>query len=165
MFLDHHTCHLWLKRDPAVKYQSYLTFFDIIFLPDMHLSSKMSWKCYRQFSITKVKLQGKCANSRFNHKERQVLLTVQKLFGHYFLAKLIKVLQKTESVWTRFIYNVKDRYAIRLKFGDKFLWILTGQKYSQIKLQRLQKVGNGHLGRWHIKSTLYKRFLNWNKTF
>ena len=131
----------------------------------MHLSSKMSWKCYRQFSITKVKLQERCANSRFNYKERQVLLTVQKLFGHYFLAKLIKVLQKNESVWMRFVYNVKDRYAIRLKFGDKFLRILTGKKYSQIKLQRLQQVGNGHLGRWYIKSTLYKRFLNWNKIF
>ena len=30
----------------------------------------------------------------------------------------------------------------------------------QIKLQCLQKYEYGHLGRWYIKSTLYKKFLN-----
>ena len=45
------------------------------------------------------------------------------------------------------------------------LRILTGKKHRQIKLQRLEKVEYGRLGYWHIKSIIYKRFLNWNKTF
>ena len=40
----------------------------------------------------------------------------------------------------RVVYNVKHRYAIRFKFEDKFLRILTGKKYRQMKLQRIQKV-------------------------
>ena len=40
------------------------------------------------------------------------------------------------------------------------LRILTRKKDRQIKLPRLQKVRDGHLGRWYNKSTLYKRFLN-----
>ena len=40
------------------------------------------------------------------------------------------------------------------------LRILTGKKHRQIKLQRLEKVEYGRLGYWHIKSIIYKRFLN-----
>ena len=41
-----------------------------------------------------------------------------------------------------------------------FLRIPTGKNHHQIKLQRLQKVRIWAFG---IASTLYKRFLNWNK--
>ena len=42
------------------------------------------------------------------------------------------------------------------------LRILAGEKYAQINLQSLEKV---RLGCWYFKSIIYKRFLNWNKTF
>ena len=39
-----------------------------------------------------------------------------------------------------------------------FLRILTGKMHPKIKLQRLRKCEYGHLGRWCIKVTLFKRF-------
>ena len=39
--------------------------------------------------------------------------------------------------------------------------MLTGKKHRQIK----QKYEYRHLGCWYIKSTLYKKLLNWNKIF
>ena len=37
--------------------------------------------------------------------------------------------------------------------------------HRQIKLQLLQRLGIWALSHWYIKSTLYKRFLNWNAIF
>ena len=60
---------------------------------------------------------------------------------------------------TSFLQNTSGLLLFRL-----LLKILTGKKHRQIK--RLQKVGiHGYLRRRYIKSTLYKRFLNWNKIF
>ena len=46
-----------------------------------------------------------------------------------------------------------------------YLRILTGKKHREMKLQRLQKVQIWAFGLLVQKSTLYKRFLNWNKIF
>ena len=46
--------------------------------------------------------------------------------------------------------------------------ILTGKKHPQIKLHRFRKISKYEyelFGDWCIKSTLYTRFLNWNKIF
>ena len=40
------------------------------------------------------------------------------------------------------------------------LRILTGKKHSKMKLQAYEKYEYGHLGRWYIKLTLFKRFKN-----
>ena len=64
---------------------------------------------------------------------------MHELFGHYFLAELIKIL-RLNGLRMRFIYNVKHSYAIRLKFEEKFLGSLTklvlevkGSIYFRIK--------------------------------
>ena len=46
--------------------------------------SKTSQNCYRQFTKTKLMFRGKRVCSGFNYRERLVLLTVSKLFEHYF---------------------------------------------------------------------------------
>ena len=51
---------------------------------------------------------------------------MHKLFEHYFWQKVLKVYDKMDlSIQIRIIYNVRHRYAIRLKFEDKFLTFLT----------------------------------------
>ena len=61
--------------------------------------------------------------------------------------------------WTNFsIHLIKN-----LKTVNSFNQLMCSSQDTQIKhmkLQRLQKYEYGHLGRWYIKSTLYKRFLN-----
>ena len=53
-------------------------------------------------------------------------------------------------------------YLVLAKFS---LRILTGKKHREIKPQHLEKYEYGRLGYWYIKSIIYKRFLNWSKTF
>ena len=68
------------------------------------------------------------------------------------------------NVWFIKLYkyaNVLVKYTAKYPF----LRILTGKKHRQIKLQRLEMYEYGRLGCWYIKSIIYKRFLNWNKTF
>ena len=69
------------------------------------------------------------------------------------------------SIWGNFFFSplcTKSQIILKLIFG-----ILTEKKHPQIKLQRLWICTYEyiHLGRQYIKSTLYKRFLNWNKIF
>ena len=75
-----------------------------IFIPYLNLYSKTSQKFYRQFTKTKLKIREKIASSRFNYKERQVVLTVHKLSEHDF--------------WQDWLCN-------SYRFGDKFLTSLT----------------------------------------
>ena len=97
-----------------------------IFWPYMNLYSKTSWKFYRQLSKTKLKFQGKWASSGFSHKESYVLLTVHKLCEHYYWQNWLKFYDKMDlSIRMRVMRIVKHRYAIRLKFGGKFLTSLT----------------------------------------
>ena len=87
-------------------------------------------KCCSQFTKTKLKLRGKVASSEFSHKERQVLLTVHKLFEHFFWQNILKFYNKIHLTM-KTIYNVNNVielynnvikcYRIRLNFGDKFL--------------------------------------------
>ena len=57
-----------------------------------------------------------------NYKNRSVLLTVYKLSEHYLWQNLLKVYDKTDlSVQMWIIYSARNRYAIRFKFGKKFL--------------------------------------------
>ena len=46
-----------------------------------------------------------------------------------------------------------------------YLRTLTGKKQREMKLQRLQKIQIWAFGLLVQKSTLYKRFLIWNKIF
>ena len=81
---------------------------------------------YPKFTKTKLKFQGKWASSRFTYKERLVLLPVHKLVEHYFWQNWLKFYDRVDlPIRMRIIYDVKHRYAIRLKFGDKFLTFLT----------------------------------------
>ena len=45
------------------------------------------------------------------------------------------------------------------------LRILTGKKTPKWNSSASEQYEYEHLGCWYIKSTLYKRFLNWNKIF
>ena len=45
------------------------------------------------------------------------------------------------------------------------LGILTWKKTPKWNSSANEQYEYGHLGRWYIKSTLYKRFLSWNKIF
>ena len=45
------------------------------------------------------------------------------------------------------------------------LRILTGKKTPKWNFSANEQYEYRHLGCWYIKSTLYKRFLNWNKIF
>ena len=74
--------------------------------------SKTPWTFNRQFTKTKLKFWGK--------------LAAHKLSEHYFWQNWLKFYEKKDlSVRMRIMYNVKHRYPIRLKFGDKFLTSLT----------------------------------------
>ena len=51
---------------------------------------------------------------------------MQKLFEHDFLRNSLKFYEKMDlSIRLRISYDVKHRYAVRLKFGGKFLTSLT----------------------------------------
>ena len=51
---------------------------------------------------------------------------MHKLFEHYIWRKLLKFYDKMDlSIPMKIIYNVKQCYVIRFKFGDKFLTVLT----------------------------------------
>ena len=50
----------------------------------MNVYSKTLWKLYQKFTQTKLISQKKSATSRLNYKKMYVLLTVHKLFEHYF---------------------------------------------------------------------------------
>ena len=41
---------------------------------------------------------------------------------------------------------------------NKYLTDTQREKHHKVKLQRLQKLPIGHLGRWYIKLSLFKRF-------
>ena len=60
----------------------------------------------------------------------------------------------------KFISN----HTKEMLYMNTILRILKGKKHRQMKLQRLQKVQIWAFG-WYNKSTLYKRFFNWNKNF
>ena len=97
-----------------------------IFLSYMNLYPKNAWKFYQQFTKTKLNFRRKWASSGFNYQKRLVLLTVHKLFEHYFLKNWLKFYKKVDlSTRMRVIYNIKHRYAIRFEFGDKSLSSLT----------------------------------------
>ena len=56
------------------------------------------------------------------YSKRSVLLIVQKLFEHYFWQNGLKLYNKIDlSIRMKILYSVKNRYAFRLKFGDKLL--------------------------------------------
>ena len=105
-------------------------------LPYMNLNSKTSWKFCWQITKTKLKFRGKWASSSFNYKKRWVLLTVHILFEHYFWQNWLKFYDKMDlSIRMTVIYNVKNRYAIRLKLEDKFNF--SNQVSAQSKTQYL----------------------------
>ena len=97
-----------------------------ISLSYMNLYCKMSWKFYQQFYRTKPKFREKVASSRFNYKERQIVLTVHNLLEVDFWQSWLKFYDKMDLLIRMIIiYNVTRRYAIHLKFGGKFLTSLT----------------------------------------
>ena len=97
-----------------------------ISLSYMNLYCKMSWKFYQQFYRTKPKFRENVASSRFNYKERQIVLTVHNLLEVDFWQSWLKFYDKVDLLIRMIIiYNVTRRYAIRLKFGGKFLTSLT----------------------------------------
>ena len=49
--------------------------------------------------------------------------------------------------------------------SDFVLRIFTGKNRRQFNSSDYKKYKYGHLGYWYIKSTFYKRFLNWKKIF
>ena len=60
------------------------------------------------------------------YKERSVLLTVHKLFEHFFFQNWLKFYYKMDlSIRMRIIYNVNHRYAIHLKLETKLITSLT----------------------------------------
>ena len=68
-----------------------------------------------------------------------------------------KQMQKNEKNYAhRFgVKYLTNHFIIYLYIG---LRILTGKKHPKIKCSVYEKYEYGHLGRWYIKLTLFKRF-------
>ena len=73
------------------------------------------------------------------------------------------------EIWVREIYEMfvyKRSETIQyLKLNIRLLFKDTHRKKasSDKKSSAYEKYERGHLGSWYVKSTLYTRFLNWNK--
>ena len=77
-----------------------------IFIIYINLYSKPS-QIFPKYTKTKLKFQRKWASSGFNYKERQVLLTVHKLYEHYFWQNWLKFYDKMDlSIRMGIVHNV-----------------------------------------------------------
>ena len=65
-------------------------------------------------------------------------------------------------ICTIIIFSKAHGMSYAALISNNSLKILEGKKHPKIKLyektHRLRKIRKGHLGRWYIKLTLFKRF-------